>query len=359
MSCLLNAKFYFHLYLVLHQVQLPKALLPKVLYCVIQDDPESVQLLPIRIYYSFDLESVYACRVRAEVSMRLNNFVRMAYKKKSIEVNWPYRLKREEKSSHNPFENEYIVHELTVWNLNAINGRIKSNQFVIFLPISSGRMTSNEFPMLRTTISELKKRKWGKNKMRKNENQCSNCGILMRTTSKYKHLTPITRDRAPMKFLSQLLILYGIDDVINDKQANKQNVMAWTWMGVAETWEWNKNAHKCSWSNKAYPKTIQNGKISNRTDALIGRCFSSRVIARDAKVNARLSNVNWNVTWTVSNKIHDQICWSLIIILHLLWSDSFYLCRTKSPPWSILSPMFITNKWNHYRVKIEIIELPR
>lgn len=48
-------------------------------------------------------------------------------------------------------------HELTVWNLNAINGRTKSNQFVIFLPTSSGRMTSNEFPMLRTTISDLGK----------------------------------------------------------------------------------------------------------------------------------------------------------------------------------------------------------
>lgn len=44
---------------------------------------------------------------------------------------------------------------LTVWNLNAINGRTKSNQAVIFLPTNSGRMTSNELPILRTIISDL------------------------------------------------------------------------------------------------------------------------------------------------------------------------------------------------------------
>ena len=44
--------------------------------------------------------------------------------------------------------------------------------------------------------------------------------------------------------------------------------------------------------NDAYPKTMQNGKISNNTDALIGKCFSSRVIASEAKEKARLSNVN-------------------------------------------------------------------
>lgn len=43
----------------------------------------------------------------------------------------------------------------TVWNLNAINGRTKSNQAVIFFPTNSGKITSNEFPMLRTTISDL------------------------------------------------------------------------------------------------------------------------------------------------------------------------------------------------------------
>lgn len=41
-----------------------------------------------------------------------------------------------------------------------------------------------------------------------------------------------------------------------------------------------------------YPNTTQNGNISNKTDALIGKCFSSRVIANEANVNARLSNVN-------------------------------------------------------------------
>lgn len=48
---------------------------------------------------------------------------------------------------------------LTVWNLNAINGRTKSNHAVIFLPTSSGRITSNELPMLRTTISDLNPKK--------------------------------------------------------------------------------------------------------------------------------------------------------------------------------------------------------
>lgn len=41
-----------------------------------------------------------------------------------------------------------------------------------------------------------------------------------------------------------------------------------------------------------YPNTIENGNISNNTVALIGKCFSSRVIAIDANVNALLSNVN-------------------------------------------------------------------
>ncbi|CRK99009.1 CLUMA_CG012331, isoform A [Clunio marinus] len=41
-----------------------------------------------------------------------------------------------------------------------------------------------------------------------------------------------------------------------------------------------------------YPNTIQNGKISNNTEALIGKCFSSRVIASEAKEKARLSNIN-------------------------------------------------------------------
>lgn len=63
-----------------------------------------------------------------------------------------------------------------------------------------------------------------------------------------------------------------------------------------------------------YPNTTQNGKISNKTEALIGKCFSSRVIASDAKVNARLSNVSWNVTCTVSKRISSRtssICISL------------------------------------------------
>jgi len=36
-------------------------------------------------------------------------------------------------------------------------------------------------------------------------------------------------------------------------------------------------------------------------EALMGKCFSSRVMVSDANVNARLSNVSWKVTWTVSN----------------------------------------------------------
>lgn len=43
----------------------------------------------------------------------------------------------------------------TVWNLNAISGRTKSNQAVIFLPSSSGSITIKELPMLRTTMSAL------------------------------------------------------------------------------------------------------------------------------------------------------------------------------------------------------------
>lgn len=81
----------------------------------------------------------------------------LACKIKAIKVNltidW---LKREKNFSQFTWK-RIRRHELTVWNLNAINGRTKSNQFVIFLPTSSGRMTSNEFPMLRTTISDLGK----------------------------------------------------------------------------------------------------------------------------------------------------------------------------------------------------------
>lgn len=59
----------------------------------------------------------------------------------------------------------------TVWNLNAINGRTKSNQLVIFLPTNSGRITNREFPMLRTTISELpRKREQNIRQMDKNGN---------------------------------------------------------------------------------------------------------------------------------------------------------------------------------------------
>lgn len=52
--------------------------------------------------------------------------------------------------------------------------------------------------------------------------------------------------------------------------------------------------------------TMQNGNISNSTDALIGKCFSSLVIVIDASVNARLSNFNWNVTCTVSIRISSR-----------------------------------------------------
>ena len=41
-----------------------------------------------------------------------------------------------------------------------------------------------------------------------------------------------------------------------------------------------------------HPNTMQNGNISNNTEALIGKCFSSLVIANEANVNALLSNVN-------------------------------------------------------------------
>lgn len=49
----------------------------------------------------------------------------------------------------------WSIGQFTVWNLNAISGRTKSKQLVIFLPTNSGRMTSNELPMLRTTMSDL------------------------------------------------------------------------------------------------------------------------------------------------------------------------------------------------------------
>lgn len=49
----------------------------------------------------------------------------------------------------------FFIKLLTVWNLNAISGRTKSNQLVIFFPTKSGKMTIREFPILRTTMSEL------------------------------------------------------------------------------------------------------------------------------------------------------------------------------------------------------------
>lgn len=59
-------------------------------------------------------------------------------------------------------------------------------------------------------------------------------------------------------------------------------------------------SHSVAHRRDTDPKTMQNGNISKRTEAPIGRCFSSRVMARDAKVKARLSKVRLNVTWTVS-----------------------------------------------------------
>ena len=40
---------------------------------------------------------------------------------------------------------------------------------------------------------------------------------------------------------------------------------------------------------------MQNGNISNNTEAEMGRCFSSLVIASDASEKALLSKVNWKV----------------------------------------------------------------
>lgn len=47
---------------------------------------------------------------------------------------------------------------LTVSNLNSVSGRTRSNQFVNFLPTISGRITINELPILRMTISWLIKK---------------------------------------------------------------------------------------------------------------------------------------------------------------------------------------------------------
>lgn len=46
--------------------------------------------------------------------------------------------------------------KLTELNLKAVKGLTRSNQFVIFFPKRSGRITIKEFPILRTTISDLK-----------------------------------------------------------------------------------------------------------------------------------------------------------------------------------------------------------
>lgn len=45
-----------------------------------------------------------------------------------------------------------------------------------------------------------------------------------------------------------------------------------------------------------HPNTTLNGKISNNMEALMGKCFSSRIMVSDASVNARLSNFSWKVT---------------------------------------------------------------
>lgn len=124
--------------------------------------------------------------------------------------------------------------KLTELNLKAVKGLTRSNQFVIFFPKRSGRITINEFPMLRTTISDLK----------------------------FNLLT-----------FYQLYADNGCGCCVNNKEE----------------------------SNLTYPNTIQNGKISKRTEALIGKCFSSLVMVSEANVKALLSKVNWNVTCTISN----------------------------------------------------------
>lgn len=98
---------------------------------------------------------------------------------------------------------------------------------------------------------------------------------------------------------------FGIDDVINAKQTSKNAINSNSKDTKLKETEMKKTLINVAW--ETHPNTTQNGKISNRTDALIGRCFSSRVIASDAKVNARLSKVNWNVTCTVSKRISSLI----------------------------------------------------
>lgn len=55
-----------------------------------------------------------------------------------------------------------MIHNNTIrteWNLNAISGLTRSKKWVIFLPTRSGNITINEFPILLTIMSDLKKKK--------------------------------------------------------------------------------------------------------------------------------------------------------------------------------------------------------
>lgn len=47
--------------------------------------------------------------------------------------------------------------QITDWNLKAMRGLTKSNQWVIFFPIKSGKITISELPMLLIIISDLTK----------------------------------------------------------------------------------------------------------------------------------------------------------------------------------------------------------
>lgn len=189
---------------------------------------------------------------------------------------------------------------LTVWNLNAISGRTRSNQFVIFLPTNSGKMTSSELPMLRTTMSDLNRFYAHVVEWQRNRN--------MRNGSKEKatknHGRVIKEIRRTDSIISTVLHATRISSNLNSNTEQTGARLSCVFIVIVCL---SFYVLKFKRDSIAYPNTTQNGNISNKTDALIGRCFSSRVIASDARVNARLSKVNWNVTCTVSKRISSRI----------------------------------------------------
>lgn len=119
----------------------------------------------IKSHFSVDLmavqwESVPRLPIRKYCSSCSKSATRVNHRHRHIRNN------NNNNNSKNNRNDEIIPSIRTEWNLNAISGLTRSKKWVIFLPIRSGNITINEFPILLTIMSDLKKKKkWKRRKL--------------------------------------------------------------------------------------------------------------------------------------------------------------------------------------------------